>query len=33
MRDLVFVGATALFFAIGAAYIAACRALGQGGRR
>lgn len=33
MLDLVFLGATALFFAIGVGYVAACRALNQGDRR
>jgi hypothetical protein len=30
MRDLLFAGVTVLFFAVAAAYIAACRALNHG---
>lgn len=33
MLDLVYVALTGLFFALGAAYVAGCRALHQGDRR
>jgi hypothetical protein len=33
MLDLMFLGVTALFFAVGVGYVAGCRALNQGDRR
>ena len=33
MLDLVFLGVTVLFFAIGAGYVAGCRALNPGDRQ
>ncbi len=33
MLDLMFLGVTALFFAVGVGYVAGCRALNLGDRR